>query len=300
MQQRKGLRWLMLAVLFAGILCICAGCGKKEAAADTEVAKEQPETVTEVQPDAETAADEADEAEEAEPEENITAELSDIVTEEYGNDQITLMTKRVNDIRVTILDNEDAADDINAFFEERDRALEDTIEVYTDLVETAYFAWKDQDDEEAGEWKPYEFGREYSIKRLDEQMICIVEDGYVYTGGERTVHTRISYNFDTWTGSRLSLETAASHLDEIRMESLAYIGELLLEPEYADILKKNYTDYLEDILTDNTWYTNEEGLYIICNEDIIAPAKEGIMEFFLPYDEVDVIDEIYLPEEKAD
>lgn len=303
MQQSKGMKKLLLAVFFIGILCMCAGCGKKETAIDTEMQEEQPEAIAEAQPDADMAADADDtEAEEAEQEE-ITAEVSDIVKEEYGNDQITLMTKRVNDVRVTIPDNEDAAEEINAFFEERNRALEDTIAMYADLVETAYYAWQDKAEEageDAGEWKPYEFGREYSVKRLDEQMICIVEDGWVYTGGERTVYTRMSYNFDTWTGSRLSLETAASHLDEIRMESIAYIGELLLEPEYADILKKNYADHLEDILTDNTWYTDEEGLYIICNEDIIAPAKEGIIEFFLPYDEVDVIDEIYLPEEKAD
>lgn len=298
MQKIRKMRLLGLTVLFLCILCLNTGCIKKEAEPE-KVKGEGTVTETEAVPVTEERAVKEDAEDEiAEPEEVISAQVSKTVKEAYGNDRITLLTKEVNDVCITMSGNEDAQEEINAFFAERNRALEDTVELYTDLVETAYYAWRDAG--ESTEWKPYELVRKYSVKRVDEQMICIVEDSYVYTGGDRGNAVRVAYNFDTWTGSRLSLETAASHLDEIRMESIAYIGELLQEPEYARVLKSNYTDYLEDILTDGTWYTDEAGLYVICNEDVIAPAKEGIMEFFLPYEEVDVIDELYIPEEIAE
>lgn len=300
MQKNKERRSVIWALLFLSIVCFCIGCGKKDKPEDAKADATEAGTLLDKITDADAEGNGEDKviSETEESQERITAKLSNTVTESYGNDEISLLTKRVNDVRVKIPDNQDAENKINAFFEERNEALKDTVELYADLVETTYYAWRDAGKE--GEWKPFELGREYTIKRLDEQMICIVEDSYVYAGGDRTNYTRVSYNFDTWTGSRLSLETAASHLDEIRTESVQYIGELLLEPEYAGILKRDYTNYLEDILTDATWYTDKKGMYVICNEDTIAPVKEGILEFFLPYEEVDVIDEVYIPEEKAD
>lgn len=294
MKKVKRSRICTAALIF--IFVLLTGCGKEEV-------KEESKTETLVTEQAEVEIPVPDKQEEMieipiEKEPVISAQYTKTVTEAYGNDEITLLTKKVNDISFQIPENEHAQEEINAFFEERNAAWEDTVALYVEVVEADYASWKEQED--GGEWKTHEIGRLYEVKRLDEQMLCVVEDTFVYTGGERTNYVRVAYNFDTWTGQRLSLEEAASHLDEIRMESLDYITELLEEEEYEDVLKKDYANYLEDILTDSTWYTDDKGLYVICNENIIAPAKEGIMEFFLPYDEVDVIDEVYQPETETD
>lgn len=285
---------------FICVMLLLTGCGKDEAVVEQQgevpVAEQTKEEAV-IEKETEEPEVITDEIQETEAE-TLAADITKTIKEAYGNDDITLLTKEVNDISVVIPGNELAEEEINAFFKARNEAWEDTVELYVEVVEDAYYEWEEDDDEE--EWETYAIGREYELKRLDEQMLCVVENTFVKTGGEKTNYVRVAYNFDTWTGKRLSLEEAASHLDEIRTESLAYIGELLQEEEYEDILKDNYTGYLEDILTDSTWYTDEKGMYVICNEDIIAPARAGIMEFFLPYDEVDVIDEVYLPEEESD
>ena len=289
MKKKKESQMRKLAGLFMMILCLTAGCGKEEALPEEGTQQSVIEKAEQEQP-----AEEIEEAVEK-AEEELSAKLTNTVKEAYGNDEITLLTKESNDVHFVIPGNQHAEDKINEFFADRNAAFEDTIELYTDVVETAYEAWEATED--AGEWKTYELGRKYSVKRLDEQMICIVEDSYVNAGTDRTSNVRVSYNFDTWTGSRLSLEEVADHLDEIRAESVQYMGEVLLEEEYQEILKQDYANHLEDVLTDSTWYTDEEGFHIICNEGIIASEKEGILEFVLPYDEADVVDEVYLPEE---
>lgn len=282
------------------MLCLAmllTGCAKNEDTADVPSETPVLETEEAVKAETETVMI-TDEIVEPLEEPLPAAEITEVIKEAYGDEEVTLLTKEVNDIAVSIPENEHAQELINAFFRERNEAWESTVELYTEVVEDSYEDWEEEDD--GDDWELYEIGRLYELKRLDEQMLCVVENTFVKKGGEQTNHVRVAYNFDTWTGKRLSLEEAASHLDEIRMESLAYIGKMLQRDKYEGVLKNNYTEYLEDMLTDSTWYTDDKGMYVICNEDIIAPAKAGIMEFFLPYDEVDVIDEMYQPQESED
>lgn len=281
---------------FAGLfLCpvlLLSGCRTTES--EDAVLETEESVLPEEIEEAETEEGMQPEEEIEEMPEGLSAKTTKTVKEAYGDDTFTLLTKTVNDISVNIPDNEHAQELISAFFQERNEAWEDTVDLYVDVVVDAFEAWEEGGKET--NWEGYEIGRTYELKRLDEQMLCVLEDTFVKKGGKKADHVRVAYNFDTWTGKRLSLEEAGSHLDEIRLESLAYIGNLLQKEEYAGILKSNYTEYLEDMLTDSTWYTDEKGMYVICNEDIIAPASAGILEFFLPYEEVDVIDDVYQPE----
>ena len=208
MKKVKRSRICTAALIF--IFVLLTGCGKEEV-------KEESKTETFVTEQAEVEIPVPDKQEEMieipiEKEPVISAQYTKTVTEAYGNDEITLLTKKVNDISFQIPENEHAQEEINAFFEERNAAWEDTVALYVEVVEADYASWKEQED--GGEWKTHEIGRLYEVKRLDEQMLCVVEDTFVYTGGERTNYVRVAYNFDTWTGQRLSLEEAAAELDE--------------------------------------------------------------------------------------
>ena len=105
----------------------------------------------------------------------------------------------------------------------------------------------------------------------------------------------MAYNFDSRTGERLTLADAASDLDEIRSESVRYMGEQIQKPEWEISVNDDYANHLEDVLTDATWYTDADGFHIICNASVIAGRAAGTFEFLLPYDEVDVIAEQYIP-----
>lgn len=271
----------------AVLTLLFAGCGKKEE--DTSIPVQTEEKNDKILPYEEKPKENPLLPVEPVPEEEETikentVEISKPIKEEYGNDEVTLLTKEVNDVTVILPEYPEAADEINAFFIDRNAAWEDTVGLYAELAEEAYTELLEDE-----EWKCRELERQYTLKRLDDKMISIVEDLRIYMGEEPAKVVRVAYNFETATGKRLMLKDVADDLDEIHTESTAYIKELLTEPEYAEILNKNYAGRIPDILTDSTWYTADGGLYIICNTKIIASEKQGIMEFFLPYDEVDVI-----------
>ncbi len=325
-KKRKGKKRMRFSAIFAAAFLtalMLSGCGRGDDAAKEQTAETQmagQEEGMDANGGIETQEGAAEETEEEIPEvlEAVVSETSveDIAT----TGGVVLISSSVQDIHVTIPGNAAAADQINQFFADRKASFADTVEAYReiaqedleyraaqsgkeDLAPTADAAKEGQETEgdadkegsDPDDWHAYELGISYSVKRVDEQMISIVEDSYEYTGGAHPNSVRVAYNFDTQTGERLKLEDVASDLDEIRTESIRYLGELLQDEEWQEVLFSDYQNHLEDILTDSTWYTDQDGFYMICNEYIITPHSEGILEFLLPYDEVDVVDKAYKP-----
>ncbi len=301
--------------IFVAVLCglALAGCGK-----NTDVSYEADENAQESEAAAGAEDGEDMESEESgaeapapieEPEEAVAVSLDETEEEELKNDAgVLLLTSRTNDILVSIPGNQEAEDAINLFFTDRRKAYLETQEEYLNMAREEWETLETATKEPSAQSGPsantqesgrpgYEPGREYSVKRADEQVLCIVEDCFEYIGGAHGNSWRVAYNFDTQTGERMGLEDVASDLDEIMAQSVEYLGEMLPESEYAEELFENYENDLADILTDSTWYTDEEGFHIICNEYIITPHAAGILDFVLPYEEVDVVTERYLPSE---
>lgn len=310
--------FLFLAVALSVMLTL-SGCGRKEDAAEEteEIQAAGQDQAGDGQTGPETEENVAEETEEEIPEvlEAVVSETS--VQEIATTDNVILLRSSVQDVRVTIPGNAEAAEQINQFFADRKAAFADTTEEYRkiaqeDWEERAAMSAAQEEAEAPGEgqetetaadtgaeeavsWQSYELGVSFCVKRVDERLISIVEDSFEYTGGAHPNSVRVAYNFDTQTGERLKLEDVASDLDEIRTESTQYLGDMFQDEKWQEVLFSDYKNHLEDILTDSTWYTDEEGFHIICNEYIITPHSEGILDFLLPYDEVDVIAEGYKP-----
>lgn len=279
-----------IALLFCMVL---GGCGK-----NTGAAGETPEETEELPSVTEEAANDEDVSETETEEtvlEEVTVEIGQAKKEELTDEDGTiLLTASISSIYVTIPGNQEAEEAVNQFFADAEASYGDTVAEYLDMAREE-LALREAEEESVDGWNGYELGREYSVKRADDQMISIVEDSYEYTGGAHPNAVRVAYNFDTQTGKRMELEDVASDLDEIRTETVAYLGNMLPESEYAEGLFEDYASHLEDILTDSTWYTDAEGFHVICNEYIITPHAAGILEFVLPYEEVDVVKSEYLP-----
>ncbi len=288
------------------ICCVLSGCGGRktqEAVPDSET------TETEGIPGSGTQSGETDaDGADVRPEDTAAAEIREEQAVETGlrvetgrfsrrqlktTDNMLLLECKMQSIRVVIPGNQEAEDLINQFFTDRQAAFEDTVEAYRSMAASDLEA--ERANGLAENWTGYGLGQEYTIRRVDEQMISIVEDCYTYTGGAHPDAVRVAYNFDTQTGKRMSLADVASDLDEIRIKSMEYLGEMFLQPEWTDKLFPDYRNHLEDILTDGTWYTDETGFHIICNEYMITPHAAGILEFLLPYEEVDVVAGPYQP-----
>lgn len=289
----KGSRRLLLACMICAAM-MSAGCGKKSEVPENQGVEQETEGV---QADAGAAESEAAQAQ-TETEEEISGDVEVQVTEEeeetLTNDEGTvLLVVNSSSVQVTIPGNEEAEKAVNQFFADLQTSYGDTVTEYQDMAQEELAMREEEDLMDS--WNGYELGREYTVMRADEQMISIVEISYEYTGGAHPNSVQVAYNFDTQTGARMTLEDVASDLDEIRTESVKYLGEMLPESEYAEELFDDYADHLEDILTDSTWYTDEKGFHIICNEYIITPHSAGILDFLLPYDQVDVVAEKYIP-----
>lgn len=271
------------------ITVMLSGCGKKEEAPDSE---EQVQQTQETQASVEET-EAAQETEEEEPQE-LAVQINELEPQELKNDEGTiLLTNQTSEVSVTIPGNPEAQEAVNQFFADLQDSYGATVSEYKDMAQED-LTFREEEGLTDG-WAGYGIGRSYTAARVDEQMISIVEDSYEYTGGAHPNSVRVAYNFDTQTGKRMTLEDVASDLDEIRIRSTEYLREMLSKPEYAEELFEGYENDLEDILTDSTWYTDEQGFHIICNEYIITPHSAGILDFLLPYDEVDVVAGKYIP-----
>ncbi len=275
------------AVWIAGVLAFSlAGCGKKEAPVqETEAAQETTEETRE-----NTA------AEQKEPEE---AEFSVTVTdtteqEERNEEDQLLLTYQYNSVSVTIPGNQEAQDKINDFFVQEEVSYQDTIQEYVQFAKED-LEMRGDDPELMESWGGYSVGKEYSIARADEKIISVVLDCYEFTGGAHPNSGRVAYTFDAQTGEKLSLEAVVKDLDEAQSVTTEFLTEKLAEQEQEEgMLFDDYQSYIQDILTDNTWYLDQEGFHIIINEYIVSPHAAGIQEMTMPYGEYDIVKNEYL------
>lgn len=291
MKRKKGnLRCMaMFAAVLAAAGFLCTGCGKgktpegENPAAESEVNMAETEVLEETAEETEEPADE------------MSVEVSEETQEQFTNDNgELLLTSTVNNVSVHLPGNQEAETSVNSFFTDRSASYEDTIREYCDMAQEE-LTWRGEEGL-SEDWEGYGLGRTYSVVRADEKMICILETSYEYTGGAHPNSACVAYNFDTGSGARLTLADVADDLDEIQNQSVEYLRETLPESEYADLLFDDYGNHLEDILTDATWYTDENGFHIICNEYIITPHAAGILDFVLPYEKT-AVSEKYIPEQ---
>ncbi|WWR17169.1 DUF3298 and DUF4163 domain-containing protein [Lachnospiraceae bacterium JLR.KK008] len=296
MKQVTNKKWM--AVWAVCLAVMLTGCGKEEGTPGNEEQTQQTdETQESVQETESEAVQEPETESDTEQASELAVQIRTTQKEEIKNEEGTvLLTSDASEVSVTIPGNAQAQEAVNQFFKDLQKSYRSTVSEHEES------AAKDLDfrkEEGIENWFPYEIGRYYEVKRVDEQMISIVETSYEYTGGAHPNSVKVAYNFDTQTGQRMTLEDVASDLDEIRTKSVEYLGQMLPQSQYADELFEDYAGHLEDILTDSTWYTDELGFHIICNEYIITPHSSGILDFVLPYDEVDVVAGAYIPASAA-
>lgn len=286
-------RTTMLVAVLAASVFACAGCGRGETPeGENPVQEESVDTAAETE-----AAEETTKETEEIPEE-ISAEVSEETQKRFTDDAgRILLTSTSNSVSVRLPGNQEAETAVNSFFADLSAAYEDTIGEYRDMAQED-LTWR----EEAGlaeDWDGYGLGRTYSVIRADEKMLSVLESSYEYTGGAHPNSACVAYNFDTATGKRLALADITDDLDGLREECVESIRGALADSESADMLFDDYENHLEDILTDATWYTGEDGFHIICNEYIITPHAAGILDFVLPYEEMTTLSEKYIPEQSG-
>ena len=138
----------------------------------------------------------ADEQTDSETADGIRVQVSRVSEQQTKNtDNMLLLRNRSQSVSVVIPDNQEAEEAVNGFFTDRRLSYGDTVAQYREAALATMAAGRPEQEAEGGngEWTGFELGLTYRVARADEQMICIVEDSYEYTGGAHGTFVRVAY-----------------------------------------------------------------------------------------------------------
>ena len=105
-----------------------------------------------------------------------------------------------------------------------------------------------------------------------------------------------SYCFDVTTGDLLSLVDVFTDEQAVRLIVSEHIKDTITKEPYKDALLDDYESYVDDVMTENTFYLNDKGLVVICNPFMVTGGAAGTIEVEIPYKKIkDRMNPKYVP-----
>lgn len=166
-----------------------------------------------------------------------------------------------------------------------------------DAIKSSALAQMDEIDPEA----PFEYRCSVSVERGDAEVLSLAYDIYTYSGGENGYTSRTARNFDTQSGSELTLGDITPDADTLEEFLYGYILKLAAGEKYSfegeSIFFEDFSAVLPELIAGNSWYFSNDGLVIYADPYSIASVVQGRIDFVIPYEVLDgLIDEKYIPE----
>lgn len=172
------------------------------------------------------------------------------------------------------------ADAVPAWQKIRDYYSAEGMAYLNDASELAGYAAGDYEVAQAmGEdFLPYGESMSYRIALQTENLVSIVRSYYAnsVTGAAHPSNFQFSETFDLTTGEKLSLGDCFTDPDAGRTRVLDLLAEKGGDAGYS-------REALEAELNDAYFYFNDEGMVIYYQPDTLAPYAAGLLEFTLPY-----------------
>ena len=194
---------------------------------------------------------------------------------------------------VMALPQKAAAEKINGAMAEMKAAVNRQIE---EVKQAARDDLSARTQKERQDWNGYSYSQDYSIERADQALISFWFLRSQYTGGAHQSNNRMGVTYDSKTGKQLFLEDITTDWDKFQSFVLEYLLRLSSQKQYQDYWFSDYASHLGEILTEDTWYFSDQGLVIIANPYHIAPYAAGIIQFVIPYEDLEYIKPEYLSE----
>lgn len=134
------------------------------------------------------------------------------------------------------------------------------------------------------------------VQRVDDGLLSILYTDSSYTGGAHGSYGQFGYCFDMSTGQILTLDRLSSDYDALA----DFLVQQMLEQAETDE-GGYYSDRIVDeflpeggreaafrnLLREGSWYFDREGLMIFSNLYELGPYAAGIVEFRIPYSELE-------------
>ena len=134
--------------------------------------------------------------------------------------------------------------------------------------------------------------RSVSVPRVDSQVLSLLYNDYMYTGGAHGSYGYEGYCFDLSDGHLITLQELSSDYESLAAFLTDYMVQLVEGDEElalridTSLLPEGsgYGDLLSPLLREGSWYFGSEGLVIFPDLYEISSYAAGIVEFVIPYD----------------
>lgn len=264
-----------MIALFLGICLFCIACaGSDEHKNEIETPEKQEENA----------------AEGKAPEVTYADYSKDLTEEESGT---LLLQVEENFPKVKLEGNVEAEELINRVFEQQHTRNEIKMESNLETAEDDFSSLK---AEELEQWSAYSYSYTYETMYSSSKILSMKASQREEMGAEQTLHDVVAYTFYVPEGKLLTLSDVFSDEKEARTIVEQYIQEKVTSEEYAGYLLEDYESYISDILTEEVFYLNEQGLVVICNANLLTEQEAGVIEITVPYEALkEVMNEQYLP-----
>ncbi|MCR5649192.1 MAG: RsiV family protein [Oscillospiraceae bacterium] len=182
-----------------------------------------------------------------------------------------------------------ARSDVSDAIAEVFSGLDDEYNIRLGELRSDAFAQYDKavEDGTDGFWTPYGLARTYEPARADENAVAVVMTVAETSGGPHPNDWLTTLNFDAKTGELLTLRDICAagdrSLEEYINSRLAVIGGRL---EFVSDFYEGWEETVSDLVLDDVWYFDDEGITIIVNRYIVAPYVYGPQFLTVPYGEL--------------
>lgn len=138
-------------------------------------------------------------------------------------------------------------------------------------------------------FNPYGAFLSYTVSYNENCYLSFYYDTYTYTGGAHGTTIRKSNTFNLKTGREVPLSAFFNNPVTYKRRVLKYITEQAEERENQNpgMFFEDYKSLMRKYFNENSYYLSPEGLVIYYGQYDIAPYAVGIVEFTIPYEEVD-------------
>ena len=278
-----------------------------------EEAEESEAEPAETEPTAEPLpVEEVPETNEFEPANRVIVSISKTTLQHFAPDDGAklLLTFAYDRPIVSIEGRDDAAHKINdftAFLEEEHYTGMDG-EEYTGygfygMIEQAEDNYRYVHDTGADLPIEYASSRAVDVLRADTNVLSLVYNDYVYTGGAHGNFGDRAYVFDTESGERLAIEDLCADyaaLSDALTDYMANAAEndeevsMRIDPNL--IADGDYKSAFATLLRAGSWYLSCEGLVIFSDVYEFGSYAQGAIKFVVPYEELEgLIDAKWIP-----
>ena len=146
--------------------------------------------------------------------------------------------------------------------------------------------------------------RSVSVPRIDSQVLTLLYNDYMYTGGAHGSYGYEGYCFDLSDGHLITLQELSSDYEALSAFLVDYMVQLTEnDQELAQRIDVNllpegsgYGELLSPLLREGSWYFGSQGMVIFPDLYEISSYAAGIVEFTIPYEDLaGHIDDKWLP-----